>query len=117
MASESNNWVPVTDAEKAQAKPECRYLDFREGWNTQKADTVLWKATRHGVRQQMLCSDRTRKYCMKLGGLCHKARTFPPSAKDEAYAKHQFGECRRYCLQQETVLVDRPKELKLRNGG
>ena len=117
MARESADWVEVSPEEKAKALCDTDrfHTDLREGWTTNTPNRTLWKATRDGVRPHALCSDRTRKYCMKIGGMCYKARTFPPSAKDEAYAKHQFGECRRYCLQQETVVVDRPKELKFRN--
>ena len=117
MARESADWVEVSPEEKAKALCDTDrfHTDLREGWTTRTPSRIMWNATYSGVRLGALCSDRNRKYCMKIGGMCHRALTFPPSAKDEAYAKHQFKECRRYCLQQETVVVDRPKELKFRN--
>ena len=52
---------------------------------------------------------------MKIGGLCYKAVGYPRDTAKDKHAKEVFRKCIHYCLQQETVLVNRPKELKFRN--
>lgn len=117
MARKRDDWTEVSPEEKARALCDTSrfHMDLREGWTTRQPSSVLFGATCSGVRPGFLCSDRNRKYCMKIGGMCSRTLTFPASAKDEEYARYTFKECKRYCLQQETFLVDRPKELKFRN--